>query len=176
MATKAKKQDAAAETVLTASRLRDLLSYDPDTGVFVWRIHHRPKMPGDRAGGSGHGYIQIRLDGRLYYAHRLAWLYVNGEWPPEQIDHINGDGTDNRIINLRACSNDENQKNLGLRKTNSSGLTGVRWDRQRQKWAAHIRVDGKVTQLGRFNSKEHAHAAYLQRRSEINSFQPFPRT
>jgi hypothetical protein len=175
MAAKAKKQEAQTEVALTASRLRELLSYDAETGVFVWRVHHRPKMPGDRAGGFGHGYIQIRLDGRLYYAHRLAWLYVTGEWPDEQIDHINGDGVDNRFANLRPCSNDENQKNLGLRKTNTSGFSGVRWDKERQKWAAHIRINGKVTQLGRFNSKDEARTAYLVKRAEVNPFQPTPR-
>lgn len=169
----AKKQ---AKAELTADRLRFLLRYDANTGEFVWLRQQGSRKAGDVAGAiKTEGYREIGIDGRLYYAHRLVWLYVFGRWPTEQIDHRNGDESDNRLSNLRECSNAENCQNLGLRKSNKSGLTGVRWDAARSKWAAQIRIDGKITPLGRYQTKEMAHQAYLAAKATAHRFQPTPR-
>ena len=89
-----------SEKSLTAERLREVLDYDPDTGVFTRKVRTASSVKvGDVAGSlNGKGYIRIRVDGRLYFAHRLAWLYVHGEWPVDQVDHINGIKNDNRIV------------------------------------------------------------------------------
>ena len=101
---------------LTAERLREVLAYDPDTGVFTWKARTSPFSRvnvGDVAGNLRRdGYIEICVDGRKHQSHRLAWLYVYGEWPADQIDHINGIRTDNRIANLREANNAENHHNL----------------------------------------------------------------
>ena len=137
--------------------IKELLHYNPDTGLFSWRnnITHNIKA-GDIAGGDNHGYISITIKGKLYYAHRLAWLYVYGEVPPNQIDHINHDKSDNRIANIRPVSNSENQKNKPVRENSKSGVAGVNWDASRKKWAARITVNYKYICLGRHTKKEDA--------------------
>lgn len=170
---KAKKKNQA-ETVL--ARLRELLHYDAETGVFTWLVNRGPARIGAIAGSkTGHGYIVISIDCQRYYAHRLAWLYVFEEWPEDQIDHKNGNGCDNRIANIRECTNAQNCQNLGVHRSNTSGLTGVRWDQSRSKWAAQIRKGGKIIPLGRFNTKEAAYQAYLAAKREAHEFQPVPR-
>jgi len=173
--TKAKAVKTATKT-LTVERLRSLLSYDATTGAVSWLVNRGPAIRGAVAGSrSEHGYIVICIDCQRYYAHRLAWLYNFGHWPSHQIDHKNGNGCDNRITNIRECTNAENCQNLGVRRSNTSGLTGVRWDQSRQRWAAQIRKNGKITPLGRFSTKEDAHQAYLTAKRDAHTFQPVPR-
>ena len=105
-----------------------------------------------------HGYVAIRLDDTLYTAHRLAWLYVNGEWPAEQIDHINRDRADNSITNLRSVTNAENAQNQRAR-ANKSGFAGVR--KENNKWLAEIKVNYKPIRIGLFETPEAAHEAYV---------------
>lgn len=117
---------------LTAERLRELLSYDPETGIFRRVATRRQVKSGDIAGSDdGKGYWRIRVNGEKHRAHRLAWLYVNGAWPIDQLDHINGDKLDNRICNLREATNSENQQNRSLPKSNTSGRLGVHFDKQK---------------------------------------------
>lgn len=147
---------------LTAERLRSLMDYAPDSGLFTWRIY--------RGGSRKHpatclqrrwGYIVIRVDGRLYNAHRLAWLYVHGRWPTKDIDHVNGIKQDNRINNLREADRYQNCGNLKrLLKNNTSGHRGVVRVRNSDKWIAQIVRHGVPTHLGRFDSKEAAIHAY----------------
>ena len=171
-----RKSKAAEAAPLTSERLRSLLDYDPNSGVFVWRTSKGRRNAGERGGSPARGdYRQIGIDGHVYYEHRLVWLWVFGQFPTQQIDHKNGNGLDNRLENLRECVNAENCQNLGLRKSNTSGVTGVRWDRARQKWVAQIRRDGKITPLGRFSSFEDAHQTYLAAKRECHQFQPIPR-
>lgn len=150
-------------TELTAERLRELTTYSSETGLFRWRAltskYSHAKI-GDVAGWlNGDGYRDIQIDCKTYRAHRLAWLYVHGVWPSDQVDHINRDRTDNRIENLREASNTENQRNASKPYTNTSGHVGVAWHKYTQKWRAYIRHDGKNLHLGLFTELEDAVAA-----------------
>ena len=156
---------------LTAERLRELLDYDQETGVFTRKVKlcNRVKV-GDVAGYLNRkGYIHIRVDGRSHKAHRLAWLYVHGVWPQSGIDHINGIKDDNRIINLREATHSDNQQNLRKpHADNKIGLLGV--SRSQGKFKAQINVDGKVRTIGRFHTPEAAHAAYLEAKRQLHPF------
>lgn len=146
---------------LTAERLRELVVYDPSTGVFVNRVKRGRSPAGKQIGvRMPNGYLQARVDFDRYLLHRLAWLYVHGQWPEHQIDHINGDKRDNRLSNLRAVTQSQNMQNVGPQSRNKSGFRGVSWDASRNKWAAHICVDRKQRNLGRFASVDEAVAAY----------------
>ena len=138
---------------LTQKDLKSLLSYDADTGIFRWLVCRGGNKPGDAAGGfSSDGRIVIGINRRLYLAHRLAWLYANGSWPENEIDHINNDPTDNRLANLRCATRAKNQCNVRLLSRNKSGVKGVSWDSISGKWVARICHDGKYLNIGRFYS------------------------
>jgi hypothetical protein len=160
--------------MITAERLRKLLHYDPETGVFTWRMQRGPAAAGAVA-GSPHrdGYVCIGIDGRWYLAHRLAWLYMSGEWPENQIDHHDGKRSNNRIANLRPATHAQNQMNS--RAYGQSGRKGVSWNRGR--WQARIRVNRVLIHLGRFDDKEEAAAAYaLHARKHFGEFARAGRT
>jgi hypothetical protein len=142
-------------------RLRELVHYDPTTGVFTRKVLCGGRVEGSIA-GTLHcdGYLKFSVDNRLYLAHRLAWLFVYGEWPPNQIDHINGNRADNRIVNLRLATPAENSRNRRRHQNNISGFKGV--IRQRAKWHAQIMVNGRWHRLGGFSTPEEAHAAYCE--------------
>jgi len=157
---------------LTADELTGLLIYDPRTGVFTRRVargRHGRHKAGEVAGhlNGSDGYIAIRLNETLYLAHRLAWLYMTGEWPTLQIDHKNLQRSDNRWENLREASHGENVVNSPARKNNTIGLKGVSLLTQAKRWnmtrpyRARITVDRKVIELGRFSTAEEAHATYM---------------
>lgn len=156
---------------VTAERLHELLDYDLLTGTFTWRVAHRgTAKAGAVAGSPGAGYVCIRIDGRRYLAHRLAWLYVHGGWPDTQVDHINGDPTDNRLANLRMATPAQNQQNQRrARADNKCGLLGVSLCRGR--WQAEIRLNGKGIYLGRFDTPKQAHDAYLAAKARLHPFQ-----
>ena len=144
---------------INQEQLKELLHYDPETGVFRWKGTLGSRAKGSRAkagdvAGSAYstGYVCIRIFNKVYYAHRLAWLYTCGEFPEDQIDHINGLRDDNRIINLRAVTQAENARNLRLRKSNTSGYIGVGWDPENNKWKVQI----SKANYGRFKSKSDA--------------------
>ncbi len=146
---------------LTAEYLRSILHYDQETGIFTRKVRtaHRVKA-GDVAGcPDGRGYLQIRVCSRKYRAHRLAWLHVYGEWPEDQLDHINRNRSDNRISNLREVTNKQNGQNASKRSDNKSGHPGVYWDKQKSKWRALITHNQKDIHLGYFENLEDAVAA-----------------
>jgi hypothetical protein len=155
---------------LTQARLKELLHYDPETGVFTWLIAQSKYKPGDVAGTKfGYGYLAVRFDGKQFLLHRLAWLYVTGSFAPE-IDHRNGNGIgkDNRFENLRDCSHRQNSWNTKLKTTNTSGHKGVHWCKNRGMWTASIRGSGKRTNLGYFNFAEDASEAYKAKAKELH--------
>lgn len=155
---------------LTAERLREVLYYDPDTGVFTWRRrseHNRfdsswnTRYAGTQAGCSNEeGYLKIKVDAQRYLGHRLAWLYVTGEWPAGLLDHRNGNTGDNRWCNIRAASASENCCNIRMRKNNRSGFKGVHYWPPGDCWRAEIWFARKRHYLGYFPSAEEAAAAY----------------
>lgn len=144
-------------TELTQDSLKDVIHYDPDTGAFTWARGRPGCRRGDPCGrvNTG-GYLEIGVFGRLHHAQRLAVLYMTGVMPPQSVDHINFDRLDNRWSNLRCASQSQNMANVRLRATNTSGVHGVTWDKDRQKWRAQLRVGGKQVNLGRYDSKDEA--------------------
>ena len=136
---------------VTQARLKELLSYDLSTGLFTWmKVNSNRIKIGDIAGaGNGNGYVRIRVDGKNYYAQRLAFLYVLNVMPDE-VDHINHIGDDNRWINLRSANRKANSKNLPIQSRNKSGCTGVFWDKINKKWYAKIGANSKSIFLGYF--------------------------
>lgn len=148
---------------LTQAQVIDLLDYDPESGVFVWRVTRRGKaLPGAVAGVLRQdGYRCIQIFGRQYFAHRLAWLYIHGVWP-ELVDHVNGAKDDNRISNLRNTNNSGNQQNMRRNKqAGRSALLGVGWYARDSKWWARIKINGKDKHIGYFDTEEDAHKAYM---------------
>ena len=156
---------------LTAEYLREALHYEPETGIFTWRVPHQKSKVGDVAGSlRPDSYRQIGIKGRLYLAHRLAILYVHGRFPAVQTDHRNGQRNDNRLANLREVSgsgNKQNQRKAHL--NNTSGLLGVSWDARNKAWRAQIMVNGKQINLGNFPAAESAHTAYLRAKRELHA-------
>lgn len=130
-------------------KIKSSIDYDPVTGLF-----NRKKHGCDWYGGIKHnqGYFSLSINRKKYLAHRVAWLLMTGSWPNKQIDHINGVRSDNRFVNLREVSHSENQQNMKKSKSNTSGITGVCFDVRTKKWIAHIGINGKYVNLGRFNT------------------------
>lgn len=153
-----------AKTNLTAQHLRANFFYDPDSGFLTRTTTGRGSRPGQQAGCIDcHGYRRVFFESSAYTAHRLAWLYMTGDWPSMNIDHINGRRDDNRFCNLRDVDQVTNMQNLkGPRGDNTSGFLGVSWCGARKLWQAGIRVNGKRVALGRFATAEAAHDAYLE--------------
>lgn len=151
--------------------LKQYLSYDPETGVFCrLKFSSARWKPGKITGtNSGHGYIKIGLNHKQLYAHRLAWFYVYGEWP-EEIDHINGDRADNRLVNLRSVTKPQNNQNMAIQKSNTSGYKGVSWCSEKKRWKAQISIENKNKFIGRFDTKEQAYAAYLMEKLKHHKF------
>lgn len=166
---------------LLAGELRRLFNYDKETGEFT-RLVPTKRLPGGAVHGVGsvagslhvsRGYVTICIAGKVYFAHRLAFLWVNGEAPSSElhVDHINGVRSDNRWVNLRLASPGENLQNQkGPRTNNSCGLLGVRWKAHAGKWSAQIAVKGEVSNLGHFDTKESAYAAYLEAKRRLHPF------
>lgn len=155
---------------LTQKRLQELFDYSPETGEFVRkvRVNNRVKV-GDIAGYNlGEGYSAFMVDGRTYYAHRLAWLYVHGTWPAHQVDHKWGDRRDNRITELRDLTEGENHQNLHRpHRDNKLGILGV--FQVGKRFQAGIKLKGKRTYLGTYDTPELAHAAYLAAKRKLHT-------
>lgn len=167
------KESKMQESILTQKYLKECVEYNPETGIFTWKVrpkeHFKEAITGNpcktwntnRAGKiAGHmhiqGYWNICIDNKKYLAHRLVFLYMEGSVPERFADHQNQNRLDNRWVNLRAVDDIENCKNVGLRKDNESGHIGVHFDKQRQKWMSYVSVNKKRKHLGRFHSKEEA--------------------
>lgn len=163
--------------MITAERLRELFRYNPETGEFtrlVHRSHNAKKGDVIRGCQTPYGYFVINAGGKVHLAHRLAWLYVHGEWPSEQIDHVNRDRGDNRFVNLRLATPHQNSSNKRMDGRNTSGVTGVSWYKAYGKWNAQIHVHSKRLNLGYFERIEDAAAA--RRAAEVRYFGEFRRS
>ena len=153
---------------MTQKYLKKLLSYNPSTGIFTWKIRRRKIRIGNVAGGiNDNGYIRIKIDYKLHRAHRLAWLYIYG-YLPNEMDHINHNRTDNRIENLREVTREENCKNRSIMLNNTSGITGVYWRKDRKKWQADIGFNGKQIFLGLFTDINEAKEVRKQAKIKYN--------
>jgi hypothetical protein len=148
--------------MLTQKQLKELLSYDPDTGLFTWLVN-RPAgvKAGDQAGhlNKKDGYWTIKVLGKQYAAHRLAWFYSYGHWPID-LDHKDRVRSNNSLLNLREATPTQNGKNTGMRPSNTSGFKGVTWNRKCGKWQAQAKLSGESHHLGLFDCAEMASRAY----------------
>lgn len=157
-------------TEITPELLRELIAYDPESGVLVLKRRHISYFPSERIwkiwntkhGGAvtgapnNRGYGRVALLGGRYLAHRVAWAVYHGEWPEDQIDHINGNRSDNRICNLRVVNAQQNGANKAIVPSNVSGMMGVHFDKRTKTWLAHITINKKTKNLGRYASFEEA--------------------
>jgi len=167
------KSSDCQDNDLSAEELKALLHFNPDTGVFTRAVSLRRWKAGEIAGSvNSIGYWQIRIKGKNRYGHRLAWLYVYGCFPEEQIDHINGNRLDNRISNLRKASPSENNQNRVSQRGSYSRFLGVSWNRNLNKWHASISKNRKRNHLGFFDSEEDAGLAYTRAKLEMHEFNP----
>lgn len=154
----------------TPEQLRELLTYNPDTGIFHWKkVEFKDKRWNTKYSGKqafvadcGSGYRRSRVEKCDVRAHRVAWAMHYGKWPDGEIDHINGIRHDNRIINLRESTRFTNGSNVPMHKDCASGMKGAYWHSQRNRWVSSIRANGKTRYLGLFDTAEDAHAAYCE--------------
>lgn len=148
--------------MITAAIVRDRLIYDPETGVFRYRQSGFGRMAGAVAGCvQPNGYVKMSLNGKNGWAHRIAWLYVYGEHPSGNIDHIDGNQANNAIANLRVCDQSQNGANAKRRVDNSTGFKGVFYRKDTGRFTAYLTVKYKRKSLGCFNTAEEAHRAYV---------------
>lgn len=153
------------EKLITQEMLKNILHYNPDTGIFIWikRINRYSTIKLGQIAGyiNLKGWRMIKIGVRYeYYAHRLAFLYMTGKWPENQIDHIDNNKSNNRWLNLRAANNSQNHRNVPKRKTNKSGYKGVYYAKDRGKWRALICINGKKINLGQFGTAIDAWESY----------------
>ncbi|HAS1116380.1 TPA: HNH endonuclease [Enterobacter cloacae] len=155
--------------LLTSERIKESLSFDPSTGIFVWKVKTGRSKPGMIAGSlNSFGYRQISLGGKRYFAHRLAWIWCNGEiYSGLEIDHVNGIRDDNRISNLRLVSRSQNNMNTTTSKRNQSGCRGVCFHSRDKLWHARVFVNRKPAAFKTFKSKEDAIKFVTSEREKI---------
>ncbi len=160
-----------AGTDLSAAQLLAALQYDRETGVLRWLTRPSNSVQVGDVAGTPYmgGYLALKMGKRRYLAHRVAWLLAHGCWPAGVIDHIDGDKTNNALSNLRDVGSAVNAQNRrSAHKGNLSGYLGVSWRKDRCKWEASIKVDGKSQHIGFFKDAEAAHTAYLERKRRIH--------
>lgn len=158
-----------------AADVRAAFDYDAAAGQLIWRdADHlspsdRSRLVGKPAGSlNADGYVSIKFRGRLYRAHRLVWVHTTGAWPAGEIDHVDGDKSNNRFANLRIASRSENMRNVSAYASSKSGLKGTSFDRVSGKWRAQIMLNRRGKFLGRFATAEEAHAAYRAAAEQIH--------
>lgn len=141
-------------------KIMDVLEYDPETGLFRWKVKINARCKtGWFAGDKNSRYKRIRVFNNIYLAHRLAWLIYHGHWPCNEIDHEDHDKHNNRIGNLRDVQHSQNQMNQGMNPNNTSGFRGVSFYKSEMKWCSRLQLNGKTIHLGKFSNKDDAIAA-----------------
>ncbi|KPF66083.1 hypothetical protein IP84_16840 [beta proteobacterium AAP99] len=155
---------------LTLDRLKQAVSYNPETGAFVRLLTRGCSKRGDVLGWANRdGYLLAKVDGQEYMLHRLAWFYMYGAWPKHEIDHINGVRHDNRIVNLRDVTKSVNQQNRkGPQQGASSAYLGVSYFKETGRWRAQIKINGKKKSIGYFSTEEEAYTAYLEVKRQLH--------
>ena len=152
--------------LISHERLLATLDYAPDTGLFTWICRRNGVTVGQKAGNARpDGYITIIVDKHKYYAHRLAWFYVYGQWP-DRVDHVNGNTSDNRLCNIRLATASQNMMNRAGMPNNKFGLKGV--SRNGTGFRAVIKKDRRYIHLGTFKTPEKAHFAYQLAATELH--------
>jgi hypothetical protein len=155
--------------LITQDQLKERIDYDPETGQFFWKIPPPKSCAGDQAGRvNSNGYLQVWVLAKRYLLHRLAFLFMEGKHPPDEIDHIDGCRTNNKWSNLRPVTGAENARNVKRLPSNRSGMSGVRYNRKTGEWDAYIRANGKLIRLGSFNLKFYAKKARLAAEKKYN--------
>ena len=169
-------------TEVTPEIVREFLDYDHETGELTWRNRDRKWFKTDRAfstwnsryagtsalaADNGQGYLRGQMLGKYLFAHRVAYAHSHGAWPEQEVDHINHNPSDNRICNLRECSHQDNNRNQSIRSDNSSGHTGVHWDKKGKHWQARITKNGRYVNLGCFETKGQAIRARAKASREL---------
>ena len=151
--------------------LIDALHYCQETGTFTWKsTKSRNTKIGSVAGALKNGYVRISIENKLYYAHRLAFLYVAGKFPDQQIDHIDGNRANNSFKNLRDVSSKVNNQNVRVaRSNNASGLLGASWNKSSNKFESSVRIDGKKHHIGTFDDATEAHLAYVSKKRSVHA-------
>jgi hypothetical protein len=160
-----------AKTDLTAQRLRELLHYDPETGVFTRKVYRCARGAANSTAGypNPDGYIHFMVDRRMYMAHRLAWLYMTDKWPEYLVDHRDGNKSNNRFDNLRQADRSLNAQNKRAARSDSkSGLAGAYFDARWGKWFSNITYGGKRRGLGMFATAQEAHEAYIAAKRQFH--------
>jgi HNH endonuclease len=153
--------------IMTHEYLSGILKYKPHTGKFFWIVDKGKVEAGEEAGTKGRrGYVDIKIDGRSYLAHRLAWLYMTGEFPIHEIDHINGNPSDNRWTNLKEGTHSQVTRPHRIYKTNISGYNGVHWRKDADKYRVRITIDNKRISLGHYSDFEEACKARVEAEKE----------
>ncbi|HVM93474.1 MAG TPA: HNH endonuclease [Terriglobales bacterium] len=157
--------------MLTLERLKELMHYDPETGLFHRLVKTSNNANMDAPAGvlDSHGYLECSIDGKRYRLHRLAVFYMTGVWPENDVDHRNTIRTDNRFENLRDVTRVVNMQNKRRPSSNNkTGFVGVYLHKQLGRFTAQIRANGKNTHLGMFDTPEQAHAAYLDAKRKLH--------
>jgi hypothetical protein len=154
--------------MLTQEQLKEILHYDPESGIFRWRKSvARCIKPWDVAGTDVHGYVVIEIKAKPHAAHRLAWLYMTGSLPQVQVDHEDRVRSNNSWSNLREATHKQNMENKPIYKNNSSGYRGVCWCKRNEKWAAKLSHNKKNIHVGYFDDAKEAAQAVAERRSKL---------
>lgn len=162
---------------MNVDEFKEFITYDPDTGLMYWnKVINNKARSGDLCGSNvdSKGYRRVCFKGKQFRAHRVAWLLYYGCTPSAQIDHINGNRTDNRICNLRLASNAENSRNAKLSKDNTSGCSGVTYHKKAKKWAASIMYNRKQIYLGIYENI--LDAVQVRKEAEVRYFGAFSKS
>lgn len=159
------------QKMITQERLKELFHYDSGTGIFTRKVQTSSRAKIGMVVGcpDRHGHLLCRVDGKRYSLHRLAWLYVTGEFPVMEIDHISGEKSDNRFLNLREADRSLNMQNIiRASSNNKTGLLGVVSTRNPRTFLARIRVNGRNMHLGSFRTPQEAHEAYVSAKRQFH--------